>query len=219
MAAEYSKVLGKAITDSTLRAMPAYAGKTITQKDRATVAALLLKGASQDQNSSVVQQYTEQLKKELAAAGLGAGPSTVCVIHNLTGDTVTFATSHVWDKPAVPPVLKDIENGQTLVFMNKETHGTAVVYRGKNSAREECDWMLSWSNLNWDGKSVSKVYTEINAAHHYDTANVWDAISKQLDVSGPNRTAAWNGCVSNVTIDSGAPTPTFNAYLTLGEKA
>ncbi|XP_057972359.1 uncharacterized protein LOC131160563 [Malania oleifera] len=189
MAAEYSKVLGKAITDSTLEGLPEHVGKTITQRDRAKAATRL---------------------------SIGGGVFTVCLVHNLTGDTVTYVGYHVWDVPDVHPSFKDIENGQTAIFMQGRTKGTAVVYRGKNAQRDECDIMLAWYNVSWDGKAVNKVYTEIHEANHFNNDTVWDAINKQLDVSAENNTSVWNGCVSTASISTGA-SPTLNAYFTLAD--
>ncbi|XP_057972363.1 uncharacterized protein LOC131160568 [Malania oleifera] len=206
----YAKVFGNPITDATLKGMSKYTGKSIiTQKDRAIVA----KGNKEERNPTL-QQYVQSLTKELCLVNIGV--FTVCLVHNLTGDTVTYVTSHVWDVPAVYPNCKDIENGQTAVFMQAKTKGTAVVYRGKNSKRDECDFMLAWYNVQSNNKPLNKVYGEINEAHHYDDKTVWDAIYKQLDVSGRSDSATWNGCTSIMTISNGA-IPTLNAILTLAD--
>lgn len=91
------------------------------------------------------------------------------------------------------------------------------MYRGKNEAGADCDWMLAWSNP-WDRllfdnkvcvpsarncmpcihniapfttlkKSIVFVqaYTEIREAHHFE-GNVWDTISDRLFNSGLEHT-------------------------------
>ncbi|XP_057972369.1 23 kDa jasmonate-induced protein-like [Malania oleifera] len=202
----YTGVFGNPITDATLKGMSKYAGKSISQKDKAIVAK-----QNKEEGNPTLQQHVQNLTKGL---GVNTGVFTICLVHNLTGDTVTYVTSHVWDVPAKYPSCKDIENGQTAVFMQNKTKGTAVVYRGKNSQRDECDFMLAWYNVQSDSKSVNKVYAEIKKAQSYDDDTVWDGIFKQLDVSGATSSATWNGCTSFMTISSGA-IPTLNATLTL----
>ncbi|XP_057972371.1 uncharacterized protein LOC131160576 [Malania oleifera] len=185
------------------------AGNTIAENDREMVA-LNVKCNSKDDEDPNLVQNVQKLKKEMDD---NCEVSTVCFFYNFTGDTATFVDSKVWDIPAVAPPCKDIKDGRRLFFMHRRTLGTAVVYRGKNAAEDECDWMLAWSNLQQDHKLVNKVYTEINEAHHYDDDHVWKAIARHLYESGQSSTATWNGCMSTLEIKANGCSRTLTAFL------
>ena len=136
-------VFGVPVTDSTLRGMPDYLEKM--HRDRASVA-LAMKDAADKNVDSL--QYVENLKRQW-----GSGVSTLCLIYNATGDTLNYVASHDYCGhigPAMYP--QEIANGQWGAFLHVNTAETpagstaAVVYRGKNEAGKECDWMLAWSN-------------------------------------------------------------------------
>ncbi|KAK8940939.1 hypothetical protein KSP39_PZI010781 [Platanthera zijinensis] len=140
-----SNVFGNPITNTTLQGMPEYMDKPITRKDRARVAFNMKNAQEKDRNA---RQYVENLK-----ARWGTGVSTLCVVYNSTGDTLTFITSHNWFGHIGPaPYPTNIRNGQWGGFLHVKKSGAAsgsaaaVVYRGKNDAGANCDWMLSWSN-------------------------------------------------------------------------
>ena len=147
-------VFGVPITDSTLMGMPEYSEKNgITRRDRASVA-LAMKDAADKNVDSL--QYVENLKRQW-----GSGVSTLCLIYNATGDTLNYVASHDYCGhigPAMYP--QEIANGQWGAFLHVKYNGEAagstatVVYRGKNEAEQECDWLLGWSNpwnrAKWD---------------------------------------------------------------------
>lgn len=140
-----SNVFGNPITDSTLEGMPQYAGKTITRTDRASAALNMKNAGNKDTNA---RTFVENLKKQW-----GDGVSTLCLVYNATGDTVKFAANHDWYGHIGPsPFPVEIQNGQWGGYLHVKISGeatgssAAVVYRGKNEAGVECDWMLSWSN-------------------------------------------------------------------------
>jgi len=213
-----SNVFGNPITNSTLEGMPEYIGKKITAKDRAHVAFNMKNAQEKDRN---VRQYVENLK-----ARWGYGVSTLCVVYNCTGDTMTFITSHDWHGhigPAPYPVT--IQNGQWGGFLHVKTSGTAtgssaaVVYRGKNDGGVNCDFLLSWSNP-WDRNLYNNsAYTEIRDANHYDEGNDrWGVVSEKLYRSGLNSTDKWEGCFSTATIGSDT-SPVFEGIMMLESDA
>lgn len=140
-----SNVFGNPITNATLEGMPEYAGRTIERIDRARVALNMKNAQNKDVNA---RQYVENVKQ-----GWGTGVSTLCLVYNATGDTVTYVASHDWHGHIGPaPYPVEIANGQWGGYLHVKTSGTAtgssaaVVYRGKNGDGKECDWMLAWSN-------------------------------------------------------------------------
>ncbi|KAK8923429.1 hypothetical protein KSP39_PZI019053 [Platanthera zijinensis] len=213
-----SNVFGNPITNATLEGMPEYQGKTITRKDRAHVALNMKNAQEKDRNA---RQYVENLK-----ARWGTGVSTLCVVYNSTGDALTFITAHDWHGhigPATYPVR--IENGQWGGFLHVKTSGAATgssaaaVYRGKNDAGADCDWMLSWSTP-WDRNLYNnKAYTEVRDAHHYDEGNNrWGVVSDKLNDSDLYDTSKWKGCYSTVTIGSDT-SPIFEGIMMLESDA
>ncbi|KAK1271557.1 hypothetical protein QJS04_geneDACA013022 [Acorus gramineus] len=205
-------VFGNPITNSTLEGMPEYNGKTITRKDRAHVALNMKNAADKDVNA---RQYVENLK-----ARWGTGVSTLCLLYNATGDTVTFVTSHDWHGHIGPaPYPTEMANGQWGGFLHVKTSGAAtgssaaVVYHGMNGAGNGCDWMASWSNP-WDrNRYNNSAYTEIREAGHFDKT-VWGVVSNKLNSSGLQHTDKWNGCLSTVTTGSDT-SPIFEGIFTL----
>ncbi|CAK9326820.1 unnamed protein product [Citrullus colocynthis] len=206
-------VFGNPITNQTLEAMPEYEGKTITRRDRAHVALNMKNAEDKDKNA---REYVENLKKRW-----GTGVSTLCLIYNATGDTITYVCEHDWHGHIGPgPYPIEIANGQWGGFLHVKTSGTAtgssaaVVYRGLNNDGVHCDWMAAWSNP-WDRSSWDNTaYTEIREEGHYDKYDNWGYISKLLYSSGYSKSDNWNGCISNVTTGSDT-SPIFEGIFSL----
>ncbi|XP_052181061.1 23 kDa jasmonate-induced protein-like [Diospyros lotus] len=162
------------------------------------------------------RQHVELLKKEW-----GIGVSTLCLIYNATGDTITYITSHNhYGHLYGPEYTKEIANGQWGAFLHVKSTGEAVgstavvVYRGKNEAEQECDWLLGWSNP-WDRASWDNmVYSEIKEAKHYDNGNLWGGIATEMYKCGQSKSVKWNGCLSYVSTGS-YTSPIFEAIMTL----
>lgn len=140
-----ANVFGIPITDETLREMPEYINRQITQTDRAHVA---LNKINEDNRYSNALGCVNQLKEDF-----GDGVSTLCVIYNATGDTLTLVTSHDYNGHVyTSPYPEQIANGQWGAFLHVKTTAAmagsvgAVVYRGKNQNGDVCDWMLGWSS-------------------------------------------------------------------------
>ncbi|CAL5324157.1 unnamed protein product [Camellia sinensis] len=206
-----SNVFGIPITDATLRVIPEYERRA--RKDRAHVALEMKKAENKD---VIAREYVENLKRQW-----GTGVSTLCLVYNATGGTVTFVTHHdYWGHIGeAAPYPVEIANGQWGAFLHVKTTGTAtgstaaVVYRGKNEDGADCDWMFAWSNP-WDRACWNNtVYTEIREAHHYDECN-WDRVSELLYNSGLNERGEGNGCLSYVSTESDT-SPIFEAIMTL----
>ncbi|GMJ14226.1 hypothetical protein HRI_005091800 [Hibiscus trionum] len=99
-------VFGNAVTDATLRAMPEFQGKKIALQDKARVA--LTRKHSEDKDVLVRQQV-----EKLTANAVHNERTTICLVYNATGETLTLVTyqdwrGHVGSTP-YPPL---IGNGQ-----------------------------------------------------------------------------------------------------------
>ncbi|KAK8575917.1 hypothetical protein V6N13_032771 [Hibiscus sabdariffa] len=79
-------VFGNAITDATLRAMPEFQGKKTTLQDKARVA-LTLKHS--DGKDVTVREQVQNLTA-------GGERTTICLIYNATGDTLTLVSYQDW---------------------------------------------------------------------------------------------------------------------------
>nr|XP_028957974.1 23 kDa jasmonate-induced protein-like [Malus domestica] len=205
-----SNVFGNPITNATLEGMPEYIGKRIDKKDRAHVAMY----KKNDQGKDVdARTHVENLKKQY-----GIGVSSLCLVYNATGDTLTYVTcidwyGHIGTSPY------QIANGQWGVFLHVKTAGqatgsvAAVVYRGKNAVGSICDWMLAWRNP-WNRHLFTNtVDTDIGPENHFK-AEVWRTVYNRLVKNGLCVRAQWNGCLS--TISTGCFTsPVVEAILTL----
>ncbi|KAA8536979.1 hypothetical protein F0562_029457 [Nyssa sinensis] len=204
-------VFGNPITNSTLEGMPEYASKAIRRIDRAHVALNMKNAEKKDVNA---REYVENLKRRW-----GVGVSTLCLVYNATGDTVTFVTSYDWWGHIGPaPFPQQIANGQWGAFLHVKTSGTAtgstaaVVNRGKNDAGDYFDWMLSWSNP-WNRNAWDNTaYTDIRGAKQF--VGIWDTVKAQLFNSGLHHSVTWKGCSSTVTTGS-FTSPIFEGIMTL----
>lgn len=146
-----SNVFGNPITNATLEAMPEYIGKVITRTDRAHVAVNMKNSESKDVNA---RTFVENLKERY-----GDGVSTLCMVYNATGDPLKFVGNHDWSGHiGESPFPTEIANGQWGAYLHVKTSGAArgsvaaAVYRGKNNAGSDCDWMLAWSTP-WSGSN------------------------------------------------------------------
>ncbi|XP_052180973.1 uncharacterized protein LOC127794112 [Diospyros lotus] len=94
--------------------------------------------------------------------------SIVRLIHNTIGDTIKFVKFHdFFGQIGTTP--QEIPNGQWGMFLRTGNGTTpfqsegAVVYRCKNSAGKECDWMMSWSNTY--GLNQCRATSQVIAGH------------------------------------------------------
>jgi hypothetical protein len=203
-------IFGRVIDYDTLRGMPEYQGKTITQADLAKVALDLQVSGEYDADCIA---HVENMKKKL-----GYGTSTAFWAYNATGDDLNFIllhdfNGHIYENP-YPLVIK---NGQWVSWVDLPPAGlcrrlsTAVVYRGINSDAVKMDWLLTWAIYN----GPNKVYTEIREEGHYETECFnWDCIEEKLNNGGPISEDENNGCKS-YTIISETPVVVYKAIMSL----
>lgn len=82
----------------------------------------------------------------------GNGITSLCLLYNATGETLTYTTSHNWFGDIGPsPYPTIILNGQWGAFLHTKIpkvpsgSAAAVVYRGKYTDNAFCDRMIMWS--------------------------------------------------------------------------
>lgn len=204
-----TNVFGEAVTQELLMAIPEFANRA--RKERADMA---MQWKNRDGKYEESVRYVRQLK-----ANWGNGVSTLCVLYNGTGETLSYVTSNNWFGyiyAAYPPV---IANGQWGAFFHVKRTAVAsgsqaaVVYRGKSKDGQDTDWMVSWDNP-WNKASFSNnVYGEINRAGYFDRID-WRTIANSMVGVGLQHRSRWNGCVADLKIENGT-SPLFEAVLSL----
>jgi hypothetical protein len=135
---------GVVVDDEKLDEMVKYIGKTKTQEDRAREAMNLI---NEDDKNAKAAKYVESVK-----ADYGNGASTLCLVYNATGDTISYVTDHDWyGYIGRTPYPIEIGNGQWGAFLHVHATGAssgteaAVVYRGKTADGNDRDFLLAWS--------------------------------------------------------------------------
>jgi hypothetical protein len=137
-----SNVFGTPITDETLKAMPEYHGKQISQKDRACVAMDMKNAEGKDVNAL---KFVEALRKQFPEE-----QATLCLIYNATGGPVTCVRDYQWEGHLCgSPYPVVISNGQWGAFLHGQWHYKAdtqasVVYSGKNNGGDYMHWLITW---------------------------------------------------------------------------
>ncbi|KNA19939.1 hypothetical protein SOVF_056860, partial [Spinacia oleracea] len=168
-----SNVFGTPITNHTLRAMPEYSDKkSITANDRSILALEMKNAEGKDINA---RNFLESLQ-----ARFGENVSTMCMIYNATGGSLTFVDAHNWTgRVCESPYPMVILNGQWGVFLHgrygHEEAGSeaAVVYHGINY-----DWLLSFSNR--ADITNNRVALKIYQSGKFQSTN-WNTIKGSLD--------------------------------------
>ncbi|ONK72104.1 uncharacterized protein A4U43_C04F15750 [Asparagus officinalis] len=206
-----ANVFGNPITDETLKAMPEYNNKPITRCDRAHEALNMIHAESKDVNAL---RYVENLKEQY-----GDGVSTLCVVYNASGDPITFQDSHDWHGHLwKAPYPQSLLNGQWGAFLHVHPSGAmagssaAVIYRGKNDAGKDHDFMFSWMNPWWSGSCTA--YTLVRPAGYFDSEISWDTLQDNTDNGKLQWTNENEGCKSYVSIGNNT-TAIYEAKLTL----
>ncbi|KAF3447783.1 hypothetical protein FNV43_RR08487 [Rhamnella rubrinervis] len=97
------------------------------------------------------------------------------MIFNAIGSTLTYVSNKDWHGQIYEsPYPSLIQNGQWGAFLHTrpkvslEGSEGAVVYRGKNNAGVQSDWMLAWSIPRIGHNSVSRTYqvvVRLNVGH------------------------------------------------------
>lgn len=143
-----SSIFGTPITVATLRAMPEYQGSnSISQKDRAKVA---LEKMNAEGKAMDARNFLEKLQTRFAESD---NVSTMCMIYNATGETMTFVIARDWKgrvcESAYPMI---VANGQWGVFLhgqyyNQDKNSRAgIVYSALNNQGNEKHWFMGFSN-------------------------------------------------------------------------
>ncbi|VVA29123.1 PREDICTED: 23 kDa jasmonate-induced [Prunus dulcis] len=207
-------VFGNPIQNSTLKGMPEYKLKAIQRNDRAKVALQMKNVGDKDLKALT---FVENLKKQH-----GDGISTLCLIYNATGDTLTYSISKDWcGHIGHFPYPTLIANGQWGAFLHVQKLGTpegsvaTVVYNGKNKDGEDRGRLLAWSNNRVAYKN--KVFTESRTAEHYlDNVGWIPLIYDYVDKSGTYKSEKWGGCFSTISTGYGT-SPIVEAIFMLDD--
>lgn len=125
--------------------MPGYTGKEITATDRFRAAMKMIDSDGKEFNA---EKFVRDLKSTY-----GYGVSTLCLIYNATGGTLTHVCNKNWEGHiGESPCPSKIENGQWGLFLHVHDTGSgtgsvaATVYRGENADGAVCEWVLAWYN-------------------------------------------------------------------------
>ncbi|WJX46633.1 hypothetical protein P8452_33413 [Trifolium repens] len=168
---------GVVVDNEKLNQTDRYIDKTKTQQDRAREAMNLI---NEDDKNAKAAEYVNTLKE-----GYGDGASTLCLVYNATGDTISYDTDHDWyGFIGRTPYPTEIGNGQWGAFLHVHTTGAAsgteaaVVYRGKNADGNDRDFLLAWSTP-WSSWYKNKAYCEMGAVGSFPEhwGNIYDKIN------------------------------------------
>ncbi|XP_048328143.2 23 kDa jasmonate-induced protein-like [Ziziphus jujuba] len=194
-------VFGNPITDETLKALPEYANKEITPKDRAQVA----------------------LSRKLPPPDFPV--NVFGYIYNATGHTLNLAYDHDWSGHVdeSSPYSQIIENGQWGSFLHVGDHTpgklslrqstAAVVYNANNGlVGGFCKWVLAWDAAVLPHEN--KAFTMFEEFQIVKEKQNWEALRQKLFNSGHESTDAAYGFKATVSITDGN-NPTFHATITL----
>uniref|UniRef100_A0A0D9ZIU1 Uncharacterized protein n=1 Tax=Oryza glumipatula TaxID=40148 RepID=A0A0D9ZIU1_9ORYZ len=186
---------GVPITDETLEAMSRYAGKSISQVDRAREAMRLIHAEGKNLDAL---QHAVGLK-----ASYGDGVSAMVLVYNATGAALEL-----------PPA--SFQNGQWLAFLHAHPTAQSIgceaarVFRGRDVDGQVRDFMVAWS-LPWSATQNS-AYTEVREKDHFP--NYWGYIKEEkLEKAGKICTDQTDkNCASTVSV-GGCTTSEFIAVL------
>ncbi|ONK81213.1 uncharacterized protein A4U43_C01F26580 [Asparagus officinalis] len=199
-----TKAFGTAVTDETLKAMSQYSNKTITRFHRGHEALKLMYA---DGKEVAPLKYVKELRPTF-----GDKAATICMVYNATGDPLEYVTHHNWsgDLQGSTVYPEKIANGQWATFIHASSTvaiGTsssgAVVYRGKNKAGADGDWMFSW-NHTFSTLNGHTAYTEIREAGHFQGKELWEKLEQLTLGSKAESSDDRNGLLAKVYIQSDA---------------
>ncbi|KAI3732293.1 hypothetical protein L1987_63497 [Smallanthus sonchifolius] len=200
-------IFGEPIRNNTMMQM----GLAPTRENKAQIAYKMMNQGNKYDNAL---RFVKDLK-----AQWGNGISTLCLLYNATGETLTYTTSRNWFGDIGPsPYPTLILNGQWGAYLHtkipKMPSGSvaAVVYRGKYTDNAFCDRMITWS-IPWQRFTQDNAgYCEINEVGHFDGA-VWDAVYNRTPFAGRESSANWKDCHTKVTVESDT-SPIYKAVFT-----
>ncbi|KAD6453497.1 hypothetical protein E3N88_08202 [Mikania micrantha] len=153
-----------------------------------------------DKLNEVLQASLHSQKAEVGGVNLGPTSTTVVLLYNATGDTMTYQTKHDWHGHVVGNYPITIHNGQRawVIFKHVGTDSKgsvgAVVYNIHNCT----DSMIAWNN---PPNSQKTAYCEMNEPGYYSSwACDWKVIHNKLMNSGTTSKASMKGFTTKVTI-------------------
>jgi hypothetical protein len=162
-----SNVFGTPITDETLKAMPEYHGKQISQKDRACVAMDMKNAEGKDANA---RKFVEALREQHADEQ--QLQTTLCLIYNATGDPVTYVRDYHWaGHLGGSPYPVVISNGQWAAFLHRQWSNesdtqASVVYSGKNNRGDYKHWLITWRHITGKDNQVYHLHDFLFLVFH-----------------------------------------------------
>ncbi|KAD6453496.1 hypothetical protein E3N88_08201 [Mikania micrantha] len=129
-----------------------------------------------DKLNEVLQASLHSQKAEVGGVNLGPTNTTVVLLYNATGDTMTYQTKHDWHGHVVGNYPITIHNGQRA-------------------------WVI-FKHVGTDSKgSVGAAYCEMNEPGYYSSwACDWKVIHNKLMNSGTTSEASMKGFTTKVTI-------------------
>ncbi|XP_058727803.1 23 kDa jasmonate-induced protein-like [Vicia villosa] len=199
---------GVVVDNDKLEEMARYIGKTITQEDRAREAMHLI---NEDDKDAKAAKYVDSVKEYY-----GDGVSTLCLVYNATGDTISYVTDHDWyGYIGRTPYPTEIGNGQWGAFHHVHETGAssgseaAVVYRGKTANGNYSDFMLAWSTP-WGGWYKNKAYCEMGAVDSFPGR--WSDIYPKINNSDYHDKVDRDGIKIDVDTAKGT-SPVFKAII------
>lgn len=203
--------------------MARYVGTPKTREDRARVAWNLM---NEDNKNEKAYRYVHSVQNWYDEAAI----STLCLVYNATGDTLSYITDHDWSgNIGRTPYPIEIGNGQWAAFhhihpsYSDRGSAAAVVYRAKNNYGGDQDCVLAWNTpLIWP---KNKAYCDVMSAGWFDDpydivkwaffsfrVSKWVPIFRSMNDSNYYSTSKWNGIEIEATTSSGY-NPVFCAKI------
>ncbi|CAL4899026.1 unnamed protein product [Urochloa decumbens] len=201
---------GEPVTNETLEKM----GLPQTRENRARVAMSVM---YDDDRKGQATRYVQNLKQLY-----GNGASTLCLLYNATGNTITYRARKDWWNgslygPSNNNYPSSIYNGQWAAFLHVHDQGAAtgslgaVVYQGTNETGSPPDLLVAWSTP-WSQVYSNTAYCQIGDTDFW--AGRWDEIEQKLGSAG----YSWNSTTQRHAIDvqtERGTSPTFTAVIRL----
>ncbi|KAD6453494.1 hypothetical protein E3N88_08199 [Mikania micrantha] len=152
-----------------------------------------------DKLNEVLQASLHSQKAEVGRVNLGRTNTTVVLLYNVTGETMTYQTKHEWHGHVGNyPITIHPGQGVWVIFKHNGTDSKgsvgAVVFNIDNCI----DSMIAWNNAT---NSQNTAYCEMNEPGYYSSWPCdWKVIHNKLMDSGTTSEASMKGFTTKVTI-------------------
>ncbi|XP_024964418.1 23 kDa jasmonate-induced protein-like [Cynara cardunculus var. scolymus] len=190
-------------------------GKPITHGTRTQRALAAKNNQNADGKLDQALQLSNQFRKVAAGGGnVATVNTTLGMVYNATGETVTYVTSHDWEGNASRGYKVIILNGQWGVFEhdgNRQGSVGAVVYGIKDCSEFMISWNNPWKNC---GGNSNTAYCEMNDPGYFENCD-WDEIHEKLMASGTESQTSWRGYSTKVSIQAGGNIASVTAFFYL----